>query len=105
MAGPADEGWNAERTYPVRVFLAAIRRRARIGPRVVVRTVVRRILHDGVFGETEIVDELEQLAHVHVVFDHAVTVLVLARKSDVFRSEEHTSELQSQSNLVCRLLL
>src|SRR2546430_13722831 len=25
--------------------------------------------------------------------------------SDLFRSEEHTSELQSQSNLVCRLLL
>src|SRR5688572_31870752 len=24
---------------------------------------------------------------------------------DMFRSEEHTSELQSQSNLVCRLLL
>src|SRR5688572_31980917 len=24
---------------------------------------------------------------------------------NVFRSEEHTSELQSQSNLVCRLLL
>src|SRR2546430_13543252 len=24
---------------------------------------------------------------------------------EVFRSEEHTSELQSQSNLVCRLLL
>src|SRR2546430_13510004 len=27
------------------------------------------------------------------------------RYSDLFRSEEHTSELQSQSNLVCRLLL
>src|SRR2546430_12032235 len=26
-------------------------------------------------------------------------------KSTEFRSEEHTSELQSQSNLVCRLLL
>src|SRR5438270_11319910 len=26
-------------------------------------------------------------------------------KSTSFRSEEHTSELQSQSNLVCRLLL
>src|SRR5688572_31074383 len=26
-------------------------------------------------------------------------------RSDVYRSEEHTSELQSQSNLVCRLLL
>src|SRR5688572_32488736 len=25
--------------------------------------------------------------------------------SDIWRSEEHTSELQSQSNLVCRLLL
>src|SRR2546430_9254141 len=30
---------------------------------------------------------------------------VAARDRDVVRSEEHTSELQSQSNLVCRLLL
>src|SRR2546430_7553851 len=29
----------------------------------------------------------------------------LARRADEMRSEEHTSELQSQSNLVCRLLL
>src|SRR2546430_2250666 len=29
----------------------------------------------------------------------------LATRQPVFRSEEHTSELQSQSNLVCRLLL
>src|SRR5438270_10017920 len=29
----------------------------------------------------------------------------VARGRDVGRSEEHTSELQSQSNLVCRLLL
>src|SRR5579859_8029140 len=28
-----------------------------------------------------------------------------ARAADADRSEEHTSELQSQSNLVCRLLL
>src|SRR5688572_16469607 len=34
------------------------------------------------------------------------TVFVLARLDDgKRRSEEHTSELQSQSNLVCRLLL
>src|SRR5438270_3942432 len=36
-------------------------------------------------------------------------ILSFARKhgsrSPCFRSEEHTSELQSQSNLVCRLLL
>src|SRR2546430_13583874 len=30
---------------------------------------------------------------------------VVAEVGDVERSEEHTSELQSQSNLVCRLLL
>src|SRR5688572_30988701 len=29
----------------------------------------------------------------------------LERLKESFRSEEHTSELQSQSNLVCRLLL
>src|SRR2546430_10017255 len=29
----------------------------------------------------------------------------LADSDEAFRSEEHTSELQSQSNLVCRLLL
>src|SRR2546430_10938029 len=29
----------------------------------------------------------------------------IAIDDDAFRSEEHTSELQSQSNLVCRLLL
>src|SRR2546427_3018023 len=33
-------------------------------------------------------------------------VLVLdPSQTDFFRSEEHTSELQSQSNIVCRLLL
>src|SRR2546427_2026415 len=34
---------------------------------------------------------------------HAIDAL--QRPHIVFRSEEHTSELQSQSNLVCRLLL
>src|SRR2546430_12189908 len=31
--------------------------------------------------------------------------VTLGREPDRVRSEEHTSELQSQSNLVCRLLL
>src|SRR5438270_9343166 len=36
----------------------------------------------------------------------STTVMELARRFiTVVRSEEHTSELQSQSNLVCRLLL
>src|SRR2546430_6371399 len=34
---------------------------------------------------------------------HCAALLALARAA--VRSEEHTSELQSQSNLVCRLLL
>src|SRR2546427_4585225 len=34
-----------------------------------------------------------------------VDVVVAARGGQDLRSEEHTSELQSQSNLVCRLLL
>src|SRR5690606_41203882 len=33
------------------------------------------------------------------------TAFQLASKSDAYRSEEHTSELQSRENLVCRLLL
>src|SRR5205085_5197940 len=32
-------------------------------------------------------------------------VTTFAPGAEVYRSEEHTSELQSQSNLVCRLLL
>src|SRR2546430_5485418 len=34
-----------------------------------------------------------------------LVAMKLARRRDRERSEEHTSELQSQSNLVCRLLL
>src|SRR5438270_10173532 len=36
---------------------------------------------------------------------HPGWILVLLRQESTERSEEHTSELQSQSNLVCRLLL
>src|SRR2546430_7466427 len=34
-----------------------------------------------------------------------VPLKTVSRKAASLRSEEHTSELQSQSNLVCRLLL
>src|SRR5688572_32361371 len=37
--------------------------------------------------------------------DMLPTLLAAAGVPDAKRSEEHTSELQSQSNLVCRLLL
>src|SRR5438132_10449116 len=35
----------------------------------------------------------------------AVAVAMVRRNSSILRSEEHTSELQSHSDLVCRLLL
>src|SRR2546430_3550661 len=37
--------------------------------------------------------------------DRRARLIGRSRAYDVMRSEEHTSELQSQSNLVCRLLL
>src|SRR2546427_7820763 len=38
--------------------------------------------------------------------DHLADYLIVERRRELTpRSEEHTSELQSQSNLVCRLLL
>src|SRR2546427_4134760 len=37
--------------------------------------------------------------------DSSITPLQIEMKFSGARSEEHTSELQSQSNLVCRLLL
>src|SRR5690606_41849213 len=40
------------------------------------------------------------VGHVGVTFDNPASTA-----SDRFRSEEHTSELQSRENLVCRLLL
>src|SRR2546427_10033863 len=44
-------------------------------------------------------------ATVRSVFDAGLLQRSVAVHGAVARSEEHTSELQSQSNLVCRLLL
>src|SRR2546430_10176727 len=44
-------------------------------------------------------------AVVRQVLFEGLTLGLLGTAGGVLRSEEHTSELQSQSNLVCRLLL
>src|SRR2546430_12572315 len=49
-------------------------------------------------GGGNVVDRIER-------DDPQLAVLDRMRRGGVSRSEEHTSELQSQSNLVCRLLL
>src|SRR2546430_4404389 len=51
---------------------------------------------------------LDDLGHIkRIVVDKDNTTLIggKGKQADIQRSEEHTSELQSQSNLVCRLLL
>src|SRR2546430_8732815 len=40
-----------------------------------------------------------------LLFVSAIVIVWVQNKGWGYRSEEHTSELQSQSNLVCRLLL
>src|SRR5688572_32466426 len=50
--------------------------------------------------------EMNQLVLVDVISDAALDDLPVSEEIQHYsRSEEHTSELQSQSNLVCRLLL
>src|SRR5206468_12072152 len=44
-------------------------------------------------------------AHPHALGQFEVAVRDLAQPLRIARSEEHTSELQSRSDLVCRLLL
>src|SRR5688572_31785594 len=60
--------------------------------RSLVRVVRERVVAHRDLGEDLVLDQVGDL------LDHAALAALL-------RSEEHTSELQSQSNLVCRLLL
>src|ERR1019366_7680564 len=60
---------------------------------------VQREALNGILGlATEQVAELLRVAD-----EHAVALEVLLKADEVLRSEEHTSELQSLTNLVCRL--
>src|SRR2546430_16008184 len=69
-----------------------------------------------VVGDVSRLEDLDRLyavvkekhGHIDILFANAGagTIAPLAAATEAhFRSEEHTSELQSQSNLVCRLLL
>src|SRR2546421_8461275 len=53
----------------------------------------------------ELAHALEALAGMAKAMQLAPRTRKNTRKSGVWRSEEHTSELQSRSDLVCRLLL
>src|SRR5688572_32590786 len=69
--------------------------------------MVRRPPRSTLFPYTTLFRSGLAIAHRLRVAVGAAAAIVLAGRSPVAaqRSEEHTSELQSQSNLVCRLLL
>src|SRR5690606_41737847 len=68
-----------------------------LGNRLVIRGAIRR----GVVGNA-VRGRLRRFGR---LFDRPLQLLVPFRHSPSARSEEHTSELQSRENLVCRLLL
>src|SRR2546427_2666134 len=68
------------------------------------RTVARRRDDPDVRGDRA-VRPRDRDVELHVVVNSEALVLDAHARQRGQRSEEHTSELQSQSNLVCRLLL
>ena len=85
LARPAQEGRHAVGALPVAVLLGAERRDRGVRPGVVVRAVVGRVHDDGVVGDAELVELVEDHADVAVVLDHAVVVLALAADAAVLR--------------------
>src|SRR5256885_9987581 len=57
-----------------------------------------------VFLTTHYMDEADRVADRIAVIDHG-RIVATGSSAELKRSEEHTSELQSPCNLVCRLLL
>src|SRR5690606_41960128 len=61
-----------------------------------------RLRHRAVIGG----DYQNRSVHLRGAGDHVLNIVGMTRAVDMsIRSEEHTSELQSRENLVCRLLL
>src|SRR5688572_1040762 len=78
---------------------------------VMKRTRIRRLLQR-LFEFRQQLEQIADQADVRDLEDRRFRILVdrddgarVLDAGQVLRSEEHTSELQSQSNLVCRLLL
>src|SRR5256885_3287171 len=80
------------------------------------RSLVRRVGHPCAVTERGHRRDQRTMVHVRIRLDLGPSPRIghrgrahpghlLQRLSDVLRSEEHTSELQSPCNLVCRLLL
>src|SRR2546430_9177829 len=65
----------------------------------------KQLADEGAFGRVHLVKQSEKHSGPHSPWFWDVEQSGGGAVMDLGRSEEHTSELQSQSNLVCRLLL
>ena len=74
QAGPAYHRRHAVAAFPVGVLLAAERRGAAVGPGERLGAVVGGVDHDGVVGDAEIVELLQELADLPVMLHHAVRI-------------------------------
>src|SRR2546430_8182665 len=68
-------------------------------------TTLFRSVELGVADHRDALDRLDAVEDPLVVRCEEVDAAARLHGAEIERSEEHTSELQSQSNLVCRLLL
>src|SRR2546430_13373246 len=95
----------ARRLYPVFFFFLMIRRppRSTLFPYTTLfRSDTRMLL--GTFQSASREQTRDAVAAARAAYP-AWSALPWTERVALLRSEEHTSELQSQSNLVCRLLL
>ena len=78
LARPAHKAGHAVGAFPVGVFLAAPGSDRPVRPGVIVRAVVGRVLDDGILGDAQFVQQVEQLADGSIVQHHGVVVKALA---------------------------
>src|SRR6478752_285449 len=95
---PANHRRDAISTFPVGILLALEGRRPAVGPRERLGAIVGGVDHDGVVGDTEVVELFQQLPDLAVMFDHAVWIDAKTRSALGFYLEPgpdvHTARIE-----------
>ena len=73
-AGPTDQAGNTECAFKIRRLLAPKGRGAAVGPCKSFGAIVGGVDYDGVVGDTEVIDQLQQLPDVSISLHHAVRI-------------------------------
>src|SRR5690606_40128622 len=97
----ASRGWlgstSADQGNSLRVWISIVPGHGHFFPMVPLARALERAGHEVTFCTSE--------SYAETVVDHGFAALGVGLDYTQGRSEEHTSELQSRENLVCRLLL